>query len=258
LDAGDLALVALATGRPRAAVPGLAAVVGLLVLVDPELAGCAGFALSVLATGGLLLVTPGWRDALRRHRVPAGLAEAVAVPAAAQLACAPVIAGISGTVGLAAVPANLLAVPAVPPAALLSPVWPGRANRHIPSKDVASLLSECLPARRWFLGCRVAGKIRDRPVEQHRAELTAVDRLGYPRAGVPAQFGDVLQAHPVVGHNQALVERPSSEKRGHHQAGEPSGRGRELGTLEFPGHRRRSFLSPKHPKHQSHSPNWRH
>jgi competence protein ComEC len=132
---GALALVALAIGRPRSAVPGLAAVVVLLVLVDPQLAGDAGFALSVLATAGLLLVAPGWRDALRRHRVPAGLAEAIAVPAAAQLTCAPVIAAISGTVGLVAVPANLLAVPAVPPAtvlgvaaALLSPVWPAGAG----------------------------------------------------------------------------------------------------------------------------------
>jgi competence protein ComEC len=132
---GGLALVALASGRPRSALPGLAAVVVLLVVVDPELAGAAGFALSVLATAGLLLVAPGWRDALRRHGVPAGLAEAIAVPAAAQLTCAPVIAGIAGSVGLVTVPANLLAVPAVLPAtmlgvgaALVSPVWPAGAS----------------------------------------------------------------------------------------------------------------------------------
>ena len=79
--------------RPRAALPALAAAVAVLVLVDPELAGDAGFALSVLATGGLLLLAPGWRDGLRRRGVPAGLAEALAVPAAAQLACGPVVAG---------------------------------------------------------------------------------------------------------------------------------------------------------------------
>jgi competence protein ComEC len=132
---GGLALVALASGRPRSAVPGLAAVVVLLVLVDPQLAGEPGFALSVLATAGLLLVAPGWRDAMRRRGVPSGAAEAIAVPAAAQLACAPVIAAMSGGVGLVAVPANLLAVPAVAPAtvlgvtaALLSPVWPAGAG----------------------------------------------------------------------------------------------------------------------------------
>nr|WP_307804010.1 ComEC/Rec2 family competence protein [Micromonospora echinofusca] len=132
---GAIGLAALATGRPRAAVPALGAAVTVLVVVDPELAGDAGFALSVLATGGLLLVAPRWRDALRRRGVPAGVAEALVVPAAAQLACAPVVAGLSGTVSLVAVPANLLAVPAIAPATILgvaaavvSPVWPGGAE----------------------------------------------------------------------------------------------------------------------------------
>ncbi|MBQ0903801.1 ComEC/Rec2 family competence protein [Micromonospora sp. U21] len=128
---GAIGLAALAAGRPRAALPALAAAVTVLVLADPELAGDAGFALSVLATGGLLLLAPRWRDGLRRRGVPAGLAEALAVPAAAQLACGPVVAGISGTVSLVAVPANLLAVPAIAPATVLgvvaatmSPLWP--------------------------------------------------------------------------------------------------------------------------------------
>ncbi|WP_163510013.1 ComEC/Rec2 family competence protein [Fodinicola acaciae] len=128
---GGLALVALASGRPRSALPALCATIGLLILLDAGQAASAGFVLSVLATAGLLVVAPGWRDALRSRRVPAGIAEGIAVPAAAQLACAPVIAGMSGTVGLVAVPANLLAVPAVAPAtvlgvlaALVSPVAP--------------------------------------------------------------------------------------------------------------------------------------
>ncbi|PWR08047.1 competence protein ComEC [Micromonospora acroterricola] len=132
---GAIGLAALAAGRPRAALPALAAAVAVLVLVDPELAGDAGFALSVLATGGLLLLAPRWRDGLRRRGVPAGLAEALAVPAAAQLACGPVVAGLSGTVSLVAVPANLLAVPAIAPAtvlgvvaAVLSPLWPAGAE----------------------------------------------------------------------------------------------------------------------------------
>ncbi|SCL41974.1 competence protein ComEC [Micromonospora pallida] len=132
---GAIGLAALAAGRPRVALPALAAAVTVLVLVDPELAGDPGFALSVLATAGLLLLAPRWRDGLRRRGVPAGLAEALAVPAAAQLACGPVVAGLSSTVSLVAVPANLLAVPAIAPAtvlgvvaALLSPVWPAAAE----------------------------------------------------------------------------------------------------------------------------------
>ncbi|HLL65061.1 MAG TPA: ComEC/Rec2 family competence protein [Micromonosporaceae bacterium] len=127
---GGLALVALASGRPRAAMPALAAAVAVLLVVDPELAAEAGFALSVLATAGLLLLAPRWSAAMRSRGVPAVVSDAVAVPAAAQAACAPVIAAISGTVSATAIPANLLAVPAVAPAtvlgvgaALLSPVW---------------------------------------------------------------------------------------------------------------------------------------
>lgn len=132
---GGLALVALASGRPRAAVPGLCVTVWLLVVLDPELATDLGFALSVLATAGLLLLAPRWRDALRGRGVPRGAAEALAVPVAAQVACAPVIAAMTGTVSLTAIPANLLATPAVAPAtmtgaaaAALSPLWPGGAE----------------------------------------------------------------------------------------------------------------------------------
>jgi competence protein ComEC len=132
---GAIGLIALASGRPRAAVPALAAAVTVLVVWDPELAGDAGFALSVLATSGLLLLAPRWRDGLRRAGVPAGAAEALAVPAAAQFACGPVVAGLSGSVSLVAVPANLLAVPAIAPATLLgvgaavvSPIWPAGAE----------------------------------------------------------------------------------------------------------------------------------
>lgn len=131
---GGLGLLALALGRPRAAVPALLASVVALVLLDPALSTDAGFALSVFATGGLLLLAPRWRDALCRWRIPRSLAEALAIPAAAQVACAPVIAAISGTVSLVAVPANLLAEPAVAPATILGVVatllsvpWPGGA-----------------------------------------------------------------------------------------------------------------------------------
>ncbi len=116
---GGLALVALATGRARAGLPALATVVLGLVLVSPGLARSAGFAMSVVATGALLLVAPVWSGALRARGVPPLLAEAVAVPAAAHLATAPLIAAVSGRVSLVAIPANLLAAPAVAPATLL-------------------------------------------------------------------------------------------------------------------------------------------
>jgi competence protein ComEC len=87
-----------------------------LALFEPTLATSPGFALSVLATLALLLLAPGWTAALRDRLPPrlAPLAPAVTAPLAAQLACMPVIAAIGGTVSLAALPANLLALPVVP------------------------------------------------------------------------------------------------------------------------------------------------
>jgi len=132
---GAVGLLALAAGRTRSATPALAAAVIAGLLIDPALSVDAGFALSVLATGALVLLAPRWRDGLRTRGVPAGVAEALAVPAAAQVACGPVIVALSGEVSLVAVPANLLAVPAVAPATLLgvgsavvSPLWPDCAE----------------------------------------------------------------------------------------------------------------------------------
>jgi competence protein ComEC len=131
---GGIALVGLASGRPRSAVPGLSAAVLILMLAAPSLAREPGFALSVLATGALLLVAPGWAGWLRARGAPAAVAEALAVPAAAHLVTAPVIAALSGSVSLVAIPANLLAAPAVAPATVLgvlaavaAPAWSGLA-----------------------------------------------------------------------------------------------------------------------------------
>jgi competence protein ComEC len=128
-------LLALGLGRARSAVPALAAAVLVLLVVDPALAVDAGFALSVLATAALVLLAPGWAAALHRRGLPVWAAEALAVPAAAFLATAPVVAGLNGQVAPVAVVANLLAVPAVAPAtvlgvvaALVSPVAPWLAH----------------------------------------------------------------------------------------------------------------------------------
>ena len=122
LRAAAMALVTLgglASGRPRAAVPALAAAVLALLAWDPGLARDAGFAMSVLATGAILLVAPRWAAGLRARHVPVGLAEAVAVAAAAHLVTAPVIAAIAGQFSVVAIPANVLAEPVVAVATVL-------------------------------------------------------------------------------------------------------------------------------------------
>ncbi|MBV9292405.1 MAG: ComEC/Rec2 family competence protein, partial [Frankiales bacterium] len=115
---GTVVLVGTAVGRRNAGLPVLAAAVLGLVLVDPFLARTPGFALSVLATAAILVVAPRWTKRLSRW-MPRSLAAAIAVPAAAQLACTPVIVAVFGQVAPLAIPANLLAAPAVAPATLL-------------------------------------------------------------------------------------------------------------------------------------------
>ncbi|WP_018335444.1 ComEC/Rec2 family competence protein [Actinomycetospora chiangmaiensis] len=119
---GAVVLLALALGRRRSVLPALAATVVGLLLVDPALATDAGFALSVLATGALVMLAPPLVAALRARRVPPVVAEALAVPVAAHVVTAPVVAGLSGEVSLVAVLANLLAAPVVAPATVLGVV----------------------------------------------------------------------------------------------------------------------------------------
>ncbi|MFI6157313.1 ComEC/Rec2 family competence protein [Kitasatospora sp. NPDC051170] len=132
---GLIGMLALATGRPRQAVPALAGAVLLLVLVDPFLARSFGFLLSVLATAGLLVLGPHWAEALRARGWPQHLAGAFAATAAAQALCAPVTVVLSGHVSLVGIPCNLLAELAVAPATLLGfgvlvlqPALPGGAR----------------------------------------------------------------------------------------------------------------------------------
>lgn len=116
---GGVGLLAMVVGRQRPVIPALAASVIALLLLDPALATDPGFALSVLATAGLVLLAPIWAAKLRGLGCPPGVAEAIAVPAAAHLVTAPVIAGLSGQVSLVAVVANLAVAPAVAPATVL-------------------------------------------------------------------------------------------------------------------------------------------
>ncbi|MCW2943570.1 MAG: internalization-related competence protein ComEC/Rec2, partial [Actinoallomurus sp.] len=129
---GAVALVAVVSGRERRGVPALCAAVLLLVLIDPELARSYGFALSALATAGILVIAPPWRRRLSR-RLPRRLAEPLAVSAAAQVACAPLLVMLGAGVSLAAVLANLLAAPSVGPATLLGVLAAAVAPLSLPA-----------------------------------------------------------------------------------------------------------------------------
>jgi competence protein ComEC len=118
---GALVLLAMLAGRRIAALPALSAAVLALVAIDPFLARSVGFVLSVFATAAILIVAPGWTQRLSRH-MPTAVAATIAVPAAAQLACTPVLVMAFGQLTPYAIPANLLAAPAVVPATVLGVV----------------------------------------------------------------------------------------------------------------------------------------
>lgn len=115
---GTVGLFAFGPDGRRRGLRALGVALAALMLVQPGLATSAGFALSVLATAGIVLLGPLLADAMSRW-LPRGVAEAVAVPTSAQLACTPVVAVLSGQVSLVAVLANLLAGPLVGPTTVL-------------------------------------------------------------------------------------------------------------------------------------------
>ncbi|TQM80546.1 competence protein ComEC [Saccharothrix saharensis] len=146
---GAVALLALVLGRERSALPALAAAVVVLVLYDPELATEPGFGLSVVATAALVLLAPRWAAAMKDRGVPVGFAEALAVPVAANLATAPLVAGLSGQVSLVAVVANLLAAPVVAPATVLGVLAAVAAPVHEPTARV--VVEVAGPAVSWLI-----------------------------------------------------------------------------------------------------------
>ena len=115
---GSVALVGLGARGRDTGIRALGVAVLVLLLLDPWLALSVGFALSALATAGILFLGPPFRDALGGW-LPRWAAEALAVPFAAQLACTPVVAAISGQVSLVAVVANLVVAVVVGPATVL-------------------------------------------------------------------------------------------------------------------------------------------
>ena len=81
-------LVARGSKRPSDSLPALGFAIAAVVIADPWQARDAGFALSVLATAGLLLFAPRIITWLSRY-IPKLLSEALAPPIAATIFCSP-------------------------------------------------------------------------------------------------------------------------------------------------------------------------
>lgn len=116
---GIVVVAGLFAGRPSRGISTLSVAVIVLVLISPGLAMSFGFALSTVATAGLLVLAPLLVRRMRAHpiwgRAPQPLLLAVAATIAAQLATTPIIALMGSGIGSSSVIANLLAAPLVAP-----------------------------------------------------------------------------------------------------------------------------------------------
>ena len=210
---GAIALLAILTSRQRQAIPALAGTVLVLMTVAPQLAVDVGFVLSVSATAALVLIAPVWSRRLVARGWPKPVADAVCIAAAAQLVTAPLIAGISGSVSLVAVGANLVVAPVIVPitvlgtaAAPLAVCWPGAAELLI--RFTGPELWWLLGVTRWASGAPGATV----PVPAGVGGVLVIGLAGiatvlvwrYPvasrstrrRAGLPGRVGD---RRPVCG-----------------------------------------------------------
>ncbi len=136
LRAGAMALavlIALSLGRGTSAIHSLALAVAVLLLIDQSLAFDLGFALSVLATLGLLLGARPIAD--RIGFAPRPIALALGAGLAAQIFTLPVVLMIQPGFPIYAIIANLLVEPVVAPvtvagivAVLLTPMSPSLSH----------------------------------------------------------------------------------------------------------------------------------
>jgi ComEC/Rec2-related protein len=144
---GAIGLAALASGRRSEPLHALGVALVIVLAARPAMVYLVGLHLSVAATGGIVL----WSHAVARHLswLPRWAALGGGATIAAQIAVAPVLVVAFGRLSLAGPAANLLALPAVPPATVLGvtagvvgAVWPDAGA-------VAARLAEPLAA--WVL-----------------------------------------------------------------------------------------------------------
>lgn len=109
---GSVQLVGLSAGRQASALPAWAAGAIVLLLIDPWQACDWGFALSIAATGGLIMLAPGLERQLGRL-MPTFFAQLAAIPLTAQLACGPLLIALNPHISMWGVVANMLAAPVV-------------------------------------------------------------------------------------------------------------------------------------------------
>ena len=135
--------------------PSLGFAIALVVIADPWQSRDPGFALSVLATAGLLLIAPNLK-----------LPKLIAEPIAASLLCAPIIVSLSGYLSLTSIVANVLAAPLVAPVTIL-----GFVAALVPPIAPALIAIAKIPAT---LITKIAFIAADYPVVQLKSALILI------------------------------------------------------------------------------------
>lgn len=122
---GAVGLVAVLASSKSEPIHALCLAVIALVLIDSDMAASYGFALSVAATAGIIVLQPFLYRALAPTGWPDIVVRALGVAIAADLVTMPIIALMAGEVSLVSVLANLLVAPATAPVTVLGLVAVG-------------------------------------------------------------------------------------------------------------------------------------
>lgn len=149
----EVMLIAISTRQRGDSLPALGFAIAAVVAIDPWQSRDPGFALSVLATAGLLLLAPRLTAYFQRW-VPAGVASVLAIPIAALILTLPIIVALSGYISPISIVANITAAPFVAPitivgfvAALISPISPTTSQLFL--LTVRPLASVVTSIARW-------------------------------------------------------------------------------------------------------------
>jgi competence protein ComEC len=147
-------LLAIATGRRSSAVYALLLAAALTLALNPRVSGDPGWQLSFAAVVGMLALHPLMQRRLRH--LPRPVAEALGASVAATLATSPLLAHTFGAVSIAALPANIVAFPAVAPI-----MWIGMAEAALEQVGAVAPLTHLVEhalapinalALRWVAG----------------------------------------------------------------------------------------------------------
>ncbi|HEU4976781.1 MAG TPA: ComEC/Rec2 family competence protein [Baekduia sp.] len=147
-----IAMVAAAmAGRPASRWYALLLALSATLAFDPRSVGAVGWQLSFAAVVGIAVLARPARDGLRRAGVPPALAEVVGLTVAATLATAPLLAVHFGRVSLVALPANVVAAPAVPVVMWLGMVAAAAAQLSLPlASSIAAIAALPLAFLLWL------------------------------------------------------------------------------------------------------------